>query len=173
LTTQGKQKYMVKLLQLVFVGSLGLPSLYSQEVKPIKTYKGIIYVSRSFSLDGAKPKKESPLIVVQDSKGYERFLKRIPIKQISRTRPAPPNTDPLLKKPIIDFAKHTLIAVSRSSMARPIIRSVKADGNKVNIDVSFPREFPAAHPVDIGTYTAVLVPKTEGIHLIRIEDPRK
>jgi hypothetical protein len=165
---------MVKLLLLLFVGPLGLPSLYSQEVKPIKTYKGIIYIPRSFSLDGAKPKKESPLIVVQNAKEYERFLKRIPIKQISRTRPAPPNTDPLVKKPEIDFKKHTLIAVSRSSMAKPIIRSVKVDGKKVTVDVSFPKEFPAAHPVDIGTYTAVLVPKTEGMmHLVRIIKDRK
>jgi len=164
---------MVKLLLLLFVGPLGLPSLYSQEVKPIKTYKGIIYIPRSFSLDGAKPKKESPLIVVQNAKEYERFLKRIPIKQISRTRPAPPNTDPLVKKPEIDFKKHTLIAVSRSSMAKPIIRSVKVDGKNVAVDVSFPREFPAAHPVDIGTYTAVLVPKTEGMYLVRIIKDRK
>ena len=169
----GKQKYMVKLLLLLFVGSLGLPSLYSQEVKPIKTFKGIIYIPRAFSLDGAKPRKESPLIVVQNDKEYERFLKRIPIRQISRTRPAPPNTDPLIKKPEIDFKKHTLIAVSRSSMAKPIIRSVKVDGKKVAVDVSFSTEFPAAHPVDIGTYTAVLVPKTEGMYLVRIIKDRK
>lgn len=169
----GKQKYMVKLLVLLFVGSLGLPSIYSQEVKPIKTYKGIIYIPRAFSLDGAKPRKESPLIVEQNDKEYERFLKRIPIRQISRTRPAPPNTDPLIKKPEIDFRKHTLIAVSRSSMAKPIIRSVKVDGKNVAVDVSFSAEFPAAHPVDIGTYTAVLVPKTEGMHLVRIIKARK
>ena len=170
---QDKLKYMARLLLLVFVSSLGLPSLYSQEVKLIKIYKGIIYFPRSISLGSAKAKKENPLIVVQNADEYERFLKRIPVKQISRTRPAPLNTDPLLNKPVIDFTKHTLIAVSRSSMARPVIRSVKVDGRKVNVDVSFPREFPAAHPVDIGTYTAVLVPKTEGMHLVRIEKSRK
>ena len=54
-----------------------------------------------------------------------------------------------------------------------LLENVKINENKVNIDVSFPREFPAAHPVDIGTYTAVLIPKTEGMHLIRIEKARK
>ena len=152
---------------------LALPKINAAEIKPIKSYRGIIYIPRLFSLDGVKPKKESPLIVMQDAKGYERFLKRIPTKQISRTRPAPLNTDPLLKKPKIDFTKLTLIAVSRPSMTKPVIRSVKINENKVNIDVSFPREFPAAHPVDIGTYTAVLIPKTEGMHLIRIEKARK
>ena len=58
-------------------------------------------------------------------------------------------------------------------MAKPIIRSVKVDGKNVAVDVSFPREFPAAHPVDIGTYTAVLVPKTEGMYLVRIIKDRK
>ena len=170
---EGERKSTARLWLLLFVSSLGFANLYSQDFKPIKTYKGIIYIPRAFSLDGAKTKKESPLIVVQNAKEYEQFIRRIPTKQISRTRPAPPNTDPLLKKPEIDFKKHTLIAVSRSSMVRPIIRAVIAKENKVNIDVSFPREFPAAHPVDIGTYTAVLVPKTEGMHLVRIETARK
>ena len=158
---------------LVLLVLLGSQKLKAEEIKRVKSYGGIIYIPRVFSLGGAKPKKESPLIVVQDSEGYEKFLKRIPTKQISRTRPAPLNTDPLLKKPKIDFTKLTLIAVSRPSMTKPIIRSIKTNENKVNIDVSFPREFPAAHPVDIGTYTAVLIPKTEGIHLIRIEKARK
>ena len=158
---------------LVLLVLLGSQKLKAEEIKRVKSYGGIIYIPRVFSLDGVKPKKESPLIVVQDSEGYEKFLKRIPTKQISRTRPAPLNTDPLLKKPKIDFTKLTLIAVRRPSMTKPVIRSIKTNENKVNIDVSFPREFPAAHPVDIGTYTAVLIPKTEGMHLIRIEKARK
>ena len=158
---------------LVLLVLSGSQKLKAEEIKRVKSYGGIIYIPRVFSLDGVKPKKESPLIVVQNSEGYEKFLKRIPPKQISRTRPVPLNTDPLLKKPKIDFTKLTLIAVSRPSMTKPVIRSIKTNENKVNIDVSFPREFPAAHPVDIGTYTAVLIPKTEGMHLIRIEKARK
>ncbi len=164
-------KFVSRLLVLLVL--LGSQNLKAEEIKRVKSYGGIIYIPRAFSLDGVKPKKESPLIVVQDSEGYKKFLKRIPTKQISRTRPAPLNTDPLLKKPKIDFTKLTLIAVSRSSMARPIIRSVVAKENKVNVDVSFPREFPAAHPVNIGTYTAVLIPKTAGLYLIKIENSRE
>ncbi len=151
------------LLLLVLLVS---PKLNAAEIKPNKTYGGIIYMPRSFSLDGAKPKKEGPLIVVQDSKGYEKFLKRIPVKQISRTRPAPPNTDPLLKKPKIDFSKHTLIAVTRPSMTSPVIGSIKTNNKRVEVAVNFPRELPAAHPINIGTYTAVLIPKTLGKFLI-------
>ena len=143
-----------------------LPILDAGEIKPTKTYGGIIYMTRSFSLNGAKPKKESPMIVVQSSKDYEKFLKRIPVKQISRTRPAPPNTDPMLKKPKIDFSKHTLIAVTRPSMTSPVIGSIKTNEKRVEVDVNFPRELPAAHPINIGTYTAVLIPKTLGKFLI-------
>ena len=142
---------------------LVLPQLNAAEIKPIKSYGGIIYIPRLFSLDGVKPKKESPLIVVQDAKDYERFLKRIPTRQISKTRPAPPNIDPLLKKPKVDFAKCTLLVVTRSSMTSPVIQSIKTNKKRVDVSVSFPRELPAAHPVNIGTYTAVLIPKIEGI----------
>ena len=144
-----------------------LSNLDAGEVKPTKTYGGIIYITRSFSLNGAKPKRESPLIVVQDLKGYGKFLKRIPTKQISRIRPAPPNKDPLLKKPKIDFSKHTLIAVTRPSMTSPVIGSIKTNNKRVEVDVNFPRELPAAHPINIGTYTAILIPKTVGKFLIR------
>lgn len=157
------KKTNLKLLCLVL---LVLPKLNAAEIKPTKTYGGIIYITRSFSLDGAKPKKENPLTVVQDTKGYEKFLKRIPVKQISRTRPAPPNTDPLLKKPKIDFSKHTLIAVTRPSMTSPVIGSIRREKTNVEVAVNFPQELPAAHPINIGTYTAVLIPKTLGKFLI-------
>ena len=139
------------------------PQLNAAEIKPIKSYGGIIYIPRLFSLDGAKPKKEGPLIVVQDSKGYEKFLKRIPAKQISRTRPASINTDPLLKKPKVDFSKHTLIVVTRPFMTSPVIRSIQPKTKRVEVVVHFPRELPAAHPINIGTYTAILIPKTVGM----------
>ena len=158
------KKTNLKLLCLVL---LVLPKLNAAEIKPTKTYGGIIYIMRSFALDGAKPKKENPLIVVQDTKGYEKFLKRIPTKQISRTRPAPPNTDPLLKKPKVDFSKHTLIAVTRPSMTSPVIGLIKTNSKRVDVGVNFPKELPAAHPINIGTYTAVLIPKTLGKFLIR------
>ena len=59
----------------------------------------------------AKP--SAPLLVIRDAKAYAKFLDRIPAKQISRTRPAPPNEDPLLDRPKIDFKKHTLLVLTR------------------------------------------------------------
>ena len=142
--------------------------------KPIKTYRGMIHFPHSFPLDGSKTKEVSPLIVVQGERQYEAFVARIPTKQISKTRPALPSSDPLLKKPEIDFTKYTLLVVSRLSMSRPIIKSVTTYQNKVHVEVEYPKEFPAARPLNIGTYTAVLIPKTKGeysVSPVRLQSP--
>jgi hypothetical protein len=111
---------------------------------------------------------------VHDTKSYTRFLSRIPSKQISRTRPAPPNKDPLLKKPVIDFTKNTLLTIDRSAMVRPVFKRIIEHEKEVVVSVEFPREFPAARPIDIGTYTAILIPNTgKPIRLQLIEAGRK
>ena len=123
---------------------------------------------------GKRPKVQpSPLIVVRDAKAYARFLSRIPREQISRTRPAPPNTDPLLKKPRVDFAKHTLLVVTRESMTRPVFKNITATRMETLALVDFPREVIAARPTHIGTYTAVLIPRTDkSVRLKSIEAKR-
>ena len=132
----------------------------AEEVVIQKTWRGIIFMPRSFP--GKAPKANpSPLKVVRDEKGYGQFLKLIPQKQISRTRPAPPNKDPLLKKPPIDFTKHTLLYISRPSMTRPVFKIITKGEKEILAGVEFPRELPAAHPIHIGTYTAVLIQKSD------------
>ena len=110
----------------------------------------------------------SPLTVVRDAKAYARFLDRIPKKQISRTRPAPPNPDPLLKRPPIDFTKHTLLAVSRPAMTRAVFTKITSAKLEILVTVEFPREEIAARPIHIGTYTAVLIPKIKKPVRLRI-----
>ena len=145
----------------------------AEEVVIQKTWRGIIFMPRSFP--GKAPKaKTSPLKVVRDEKEYGQFLKLIPQKQISRTRPAPPNTDPLLKKPPIDFTKHTLLYISRPSMTRPVFKKITRGEKGIVVTVDFPRELPAAHPIHIGTYTAVLIPRSDKpVQLRLIELGRK
>jgi|TARA_B100001964_G_C14222652_1_gene596069 hypothetical protein len=138
-----------------------------------KTWSGVIRLQQNPF--GRKPKtKPSQLTVVHDTKSYTRFLSRIPSKQISRTRPAPPNKDPLLKKPVIDFTKNTLLTIDRSAMVRPVFKRIIEHEKEVVVSVEFPREFPAARPIDIGTYTAILIPNTgKPIRLQLIEAGRK
>ena len=140
---------------------VGLPwAAGADEIQPKDFGKGIITLP--LFAPGKAPKvKPSPLTVVRDAKAYARFLDRIPRKQISPTRPAPPNPDPLLKKPKVDFAKHTLLAVSRPSMTRPVFWILTKEKNELIVSVKFPRNQIAARPIHIGTYSAVLIPKTE------------
>jgi hypothetical protein len=51
-------------------------------------------------------------------------------------------------------------------MTSPVIGSIKTNNKGVEVAVKFPRERPAAHPINIGTYTAILIPKTVGKFLI-------
>ena len=145
----------------------------AEDVAIQKKWRGIIFMPHPFP--GKAPKtKSSPLTVVRNEKGYGQFLKLIPQKQISRTRPAPPNTDPLLKKPPIDFTKHTLLYIRRPSMTRPVFKKITKSKKEVVVSVEFPREFPAAHPIHIGTYSAVLIPRSgKPVRLRLIEAGRK
>ena len=137
------------------------------DIQPKDFGKGIINLLQF--APGKVPKvKPSPLTVVRDAKAYARFLDRLPKKQISRTRPAPPNSDPLLKRPPIDFTKHTLLAVSRSAMTRAVFTKITSAKLEILVTVEFPREEIAARPIHIGTYTAVLIPKTKKPVRLRI-----
>jgi len=130
---------------------------------PTKAFaKGIILLP----LNRPAKVKASPLLVVRDTKAYARFLDRIPGKQISRTRPAPFNKDPLLQRPPVDFKRHTLLILTRPSMTRPTFQAVNSSEKVVTVTAEFPRELPAARPIHIGTYTAALIPQTSlPIHL--------
>ncbi len=109
---------------------------------------------------------KAPAIVVNDQKGYQELLTRIPAKQISRTRPAPENNDPLRKTPKIDFTKNTLLVAIRPSMTKPVFQAVENDDKMTTVTVAFPRNQPAARPVHIGVYSALLIPKAKPkIHL--------
>ena len=157
---------MIGRLGLVLM--VGLPwSAGAGDIQPKDFGKGIINLLQF--IPGKVPEvKPSPLTVVRDAKAYARFLERIPKKQISRTRPAPPNSDPLLKRPPIDFTKHTLLAVSRPAMTRAVFTKITSSKLEILVTVEFPREEIAARPIHIGTYTAVLIPKTKKPVRLRI-----
>ena len=137
-----------------------LPQPLAADVIPVKPFaRGIIRLPQ-YPFSKTHKSKPSPLIVVRNAKEYAQFLDRIPKKQISKTRPAPLNTDPLLKRPRIDFQKHTLLVLTRPSMTRPKFTSVIGNSKSLDVSANFPRELPAARPIHIGTYTAVLIPQS-------------
>ena len=162
---------MIVRLGLALLAMLPLAAV-ADEVQPKEFGKGII--TQPLFPPGQAPKgKLSPLTVVRDAKAYAIVLDLIPRKQISRTRPAPPNTDPLLKRPKIDFAKHILLVASRPSMTRPVFRQITKSKNKIVVVVNFPRDQIAARPIHIGTYSAVLIPKTELPARLRIIEAKR
>ena len=162
---------MIVRLGLALLVMLPLAAV-TDEIQPTDFGKGIITLPRF--APGKTPKvKPSPLTVVRDAMAYARLLDRIPKKQISRTRPAPPNTDPLLKKPKVDFSTHTLLAISRPSMTRPVFGKISKTKNEILVTVKFPRNQIAAHPIHIGTYSAVLIPKTDLKVRLRIVEAQR
>ena len=151
---------MTKLTITLLTTVLLFPAFAGDKAPAIApTWSGIIMIKRNpFQ---PQPKVESPLLVVNDQKGYQELLTRIPAKQISRTRPAPENNDPLRKAPKIDFTKNTLLVAIRPSMTKPVFQAVESDDKVTTVTVAFPRNQPAARPVHIGVYSALLIPKAK------------
>jgi len=92
---------------------------------------------------------------------------KIPKRTISKTNPAPPSKDPLLKKPAIDFSKHVmLVAVQPDSMyVTPQIESLTVDKDTLLVHILDPDlgETRFLNQMQgIGTYLAVVVPKHKG-----------
>lgn len=141
--------------------TLAIGAASAEPARLESTWTGIITLPLRLPAQ-KQAKAASPLTVIRDAKAYEKFLKRIPKKQISRTRPAPPNMDPLLKQPRIDFAKNTLLMVERPSLTKPIFRKIERGPKETVVTVSFPRNQPLARPIHIGCYAALLVPKIDG-----------
>lgn len=152
---------MTKYLAGLFSTVMLLPALERQNPPALApTWSGIITLPIQFP--GKKKPVASPLTVIRDVTAYEKFLNRIPKKQISRTRPAPPNKDPLLKQPKVDFTKHSLLLVERPSLTSPIFRKLERAPKETVVTVTFPRNQPLARPIHIGCYAALLVPKIDG-----------
>ncbi len=105
--------------------------------------------------------------IIRTQVDYEAFVAQIPLRQITKTNPAPPSKDPLLKKPFIDFAKHmVLIAIRTDSMyVCSHIESLVLDGQALRVHVLDPDlgETRFLNQMrDIGTYRAVVVPQHPG-----------
>jgi Tol biopolymer transport system component len=106
-------------------------------------------------------------MIIKTQADYESFVAKIPKRTISKTNPAPPSKDPLLKKPPIDFGKHMmLVAVRADSMyINPKLEFVVAEKNALIVRILDPdlgdTRF-ANQMQGIGTYLAVVVPKRKG-----------
>ncbi|MFP6884134.1 MAG: hypothetical protein VCA40_06855 [Roseibacillus sp.] len=144
-------------------------------VPVIATYEGRIgTASYQGSPDGFSFAATGPTeIIIRTQADYEAFVARLPQRQITKTNPAPPSDDPLLKKPAIDFENNImLVAIRSDSMyVSPQFESIVADKNALIVRISDPdlgETGSANQQGGIGTYQAVVVPKRKGpIQFIR------
>ena len=133
-------------------------------VPVVDSYEGRI---RATGFDRNFRKVTGPTeMIIKTQAQYEAFVGKIPKRTISKTNPAPPSKDPLLKKPAIDFGKHMmLVAIRANSMyVTPQIESVVAgDALLVHIlDPDLGETRFLNQMQGIGTYLAVVVPKHKG-----------
>ncbi len=111
--------------------------------------------------------------VIVDQAAYDAFVARLPKLRIQKKQPSPPNTDPLLNKPAIDFDRQMLVVTTRRSMYYgPTIASVRpgANGGLV-VEVVQPGMegvVAMASRDDVGTYAAVVVPRRDGPVVFRV-----
>jgi dipeptidyl aminopeptidase/acylaminoacyl peptidase len=131
----------------------------------VDSYEGRI---RATSFDRNFRKVTGPTeMIVKTQADYEAFVAKIPKRQITKTNPAPPSNDPLLKKPAIDFGKHVmLVAIRANSMyVTPKLESVVADKDALLVHILDPDlgETRFLNQMQgISTYLAVVVPKHMG-----------
>jgi hypothetical protein len=134
-------------------------------VPVVDSYEGRI---RATSFDRNFRKVTGPTeMIVKTQADYEAFVAKIPKRQITKTNPAPPSKDPLLKKPAIDFGKHMmLVAIRANSMCvTPKLEFVVAEKGALIVHILDPDlgETRFLNKMQgIGTYLPVVVPKRKG-----------
>lgn len=100
-----------------------------------------------------------------DQAAYSALVARLPALRPQLKQPAPPNEDPLLAGPAIDFGAQLLLVVYRPELpGSSAIRSVRRDaagGWVLTVARPGPKEVVAmASRSDLGSYLAVLVPRS-------------
>ena len=126
----------------------------SNDLTIAQQWDGVIRVEGGSGVSG---------LVIRDDAAYDAFLARLPEQRVQMKQPAPPNDDPMLARPAIDFATDMLVVVIRAgTLERPGLARITADGGRVTVTHVSPPPPPAAMPSGIGAYTAARVPRADG-----------
>ncbi|MDA3862236.1 MAG: hypothetical protein PF689_00035 [Deltaproteobacteria bacterium] len=104
---------------------------------------------------------------IESQRDFANFLKRIPKLKVQMKQPAPPNPDPILKQPEIDFSSQMVVVIYRSSIfLKPkIVEFVRSPDDKLLVKTRFPKPdgiiAPATSRNDIYHYQAALIKKND------------
>jgi len=139
------------------------PVFGGEKVPVVDSFEGRVYVDPGFQKKAPAPTG----LVIKTRADYNAFVAKIPKRTISKTNPAPPSKDSLLKKQDIDFGRHMILVVVRSDSmyVTPKLESVVAEKNTFFVHILDPDlgETRFLNQMEgIGTYLAVVVPKHVG-----------
>jgi len=146
-------------------GEKNPPSSQQLVVPVIAAYEGRIH---AMVVDKDLRQVSGPTeITIRNQADYEAFVARIPSRQVTRTNPAPPSQDPLLKKPCINFDKNMMLVVIRpdNMYVTSQFVSVLLDKEILQVHVRDPHPGDTtfySQPQGVGTYRALVVRKHKG-----------
>ena len=128
------------------------------KIEIYNTYTGQILTPAD---EGSDPSKIG-LSIIKSGEDLTDFIKNIPEQLPRKAPPYPENTDPILKKPDIDFNEYMLITIIRNYMHNPPeITEIKNQDGETYVYYKLPEidTFQAAG--GWGTYSAVVIKKGE------------
>ncbi|HOJ64088.1 MAG TPA: hypothetical protein PLE45_06675 [Spirochaetota bacterium] len=103
--------------------------------------------------------------IIKNEIDFLNFIEKIPKKRVTKGfRKYEDSTDPLLKKPEIDFKKNMVLSiVTRNWLHYPKIERIEKGDNETIVfySVSKPEQIHQT-PMGIGAYTLVVIPKLDG-----------
>ena len=100
------------------------------------------------------PRQEKTFVeseIIQSNKEYDRFLRLLPLEKIQKKQPAPPNPDPMLQRPDIDFTTHQLL-VLRSTVWSEYPKLLNVVDSKTQRKITYTIEAPDNRAILAQTY---------------------
>lgn len=136
----------------------------AREIKPITRFSGIC---TPVSYKGLPPDGEKVVrreLVVKSEADWKVLLGMIPSKFPRKGSDNTTNSDPLLKAEMPDFTKQMVIVTARvnSIYAKPAIKKLVAENGVLTVSVLREKAVPEQHPIDWGSYNAVIIEKFDG-----------
>jgi hypothetical protein len=130
-----------------------------------KKYSGL-YEPGALLSPSLKPVKDKPLqstLVIRNKKDWRAFKSKIPTLVFSKKKPAPKNTDPILRARPRFKKSMVLVAIRGDTIfAKPKIKSVTLVDGVIVVQVIRDKAPIESRPSGSGCYAAVVIAKTSG-----------
>ena len=136
----------------------------ARDIKMISRFAGVATpVSyKSPSPDGEKVVTRE--LVVKSEAQWKELLRMIPKELPRKGSDGTKNSDPILKAKMPDFKTQMVIFTARANsiFAKPAIKKLVAENGVLTVSVLREKAVPEQHPIDWGSYNAVVIEKFDG-----------